>query len=185
MSNDLLAWTFHSPKRLLGVTAGVLLAVTVVVTGMSHAVGGGAGRGASEAPATVASAAPTPSAANAPALGSPGSSILAPVPDVVATQVARKFVKAWLAGPSATTPKAWLTGMAPYVTGELYAGLAQADPARVPAGKISIVPASARAVGEFVNELTVPLVKGPGIDVTLAYDGTSWRVTEVEESSGP
>ena len=184
MPNDLLAWSFHSPKRLLAVTAGALLAVTVAVTGMSHAVGGGQGRVAVEAPpATVAS--PASSTTSAPALGAPESPILAPVPDVVASQVARKFVKAWLTGPSAKNPAVWLEGMRPYVTAELYAGLTAADPARVPAGKVGIVPASARAVGEYVNELTVPLNSGKGIDVTLAYDGTSWRVTAVEESSSP
>ncbi len=184
MPNDLLAWSFHSPRRLLGVAAGALLAVTLGVTGMSHAVGGGPGRAASEAP-PGATASPAPSATRTPALGPTGSSILVPVPDAVASEVARTFVQAWLAGPSAETDEAWRKSMRPYVTSELYAGLAEADPARVPADTVGGGPTSARLVGEFVNELTVPLTSGSGIDVTLAYDGTTWRVTEVEESSGP
>jgi hypothetical protein len=178
---DLLAWAFHSPRRLLGVVAGLLLALTLGVTGVAQAVGGGGGKAAagstSRAEATAAPS-PDPAATSAAAL----EAYQPPAPDPDAATVARKFVKAWLKGPSAKTDKAWLDALHPYVTSELYAGLVETDPARIPPAKIAPGEVGALAVGDYLNELTVPLEGGRALAVTLAYDGAVWRVTSVEEA---
>lgn len=96
--------------------------------------------------------------------------------------MARAFVKAWLKGASATTEQAWLDALRPLVTSELYSGLKETDPERIPPAKVAAGDVVALAVGEYFNELTVPLEGGRAVAVTLAYDGDVWRVTEVEEA---
>lgn len=183
MPRDLLAWAFHSPRRLLGVVAGLLLGLTLAVTGAAQAVGGGGDAAAATAPASAdaadaAAPSPGPTAADGRSL----EGYRPPAPDPDAAKVARTFVKAWLKGSTAKSEQAWLDVLHPYVTSELYSGLQQTDPARIPPAKVAPGDVGALAVGDYLNELTVPLVGGRALAVTVAYDGSVWRVTEVEEA---
>lgn len=181
MPKDLLAWAFDSPRRLLAVAAGLLLTLTLAVTGAAQAVGGGDGdAAAANRSATEASAEPSPDPTAYAEADPSDDEPAAPDPD--AAKVARKFVKAWLKGPSAKSPESWLAGLHPYVTSELYSGLEETDPARIPPAKIGPGDVGALAVGDYLNELTVPLEGGRSLAVTLAYDGSVWRATAVEEA---
>lgn len=193
-----LSWAFHSPRRLASVVGGGVLALVLGVGAVSQAVApdrGGAGpvaatapppagstiaTGPGEGPAGAAEVVDTEIAGDAAAGTDASASAYGPtIADGEAARVARKFVAAWLKGPAAESAKTWHAAMRPYVTTELLAGLKRSDRGRVPAAKLSPAAPAVRALGEYVNELTVHLADGRGIDVTLAYDGMVWRVADL------
>lgn len=183
-----LTWAFWSPRRLGTVAGGGMLALVAGIGAVSQALSPG-GHDAAPVFATQ-SVAPV-----APAVADPGPDpaldpeeerhVYGPdAADADAVQAARGFVRAWLRGPHVETAKAWHASLRPYVTTELLAGLRRTDRDRVPRARQSEDAPLVRALGEYVTELTVRLSGGREVHVTVAYDGSLWRVADVDDPSG-
>jgi hypothetical protein len=99
-----------------------------------------------------------------------------------ATRVAEAFAQAWSS--SGRSPQEWTRGIQPFVTRALATGLAQTDPAHVPATRVSgealLMTASATSA-----RIRVP-TDGGAIVVTLTR-GTSrpWEVSDVAPADQP
>lgn len=149
----------------------------------------------SHAPLAVASPMPSPSS---PSISSadPSSPAGAAVPGTTAptsvdsgarasesvTRVATAFAQAWSS--SGGSQQEWTRGIQPFVTPALAAGLAQTDPARVPATKVTgeavLLTASATSA-----QVRVP-TDGGSIVVTLKRAGSGhWQVSDVAPTGQP
>jgi hypothetical protein len=98
------------------------------------------------------------------------------------TRVATAFAQAWSS--SGRTQQEWTRGIQPFVTPALAAGLAQTDPARVPATKVTgeavLIQASATSA-----HVRVP-TDGGSIVVTLKRAGSGpWQVSDVAPAGQP
>jgi hypothetical protein len=98
------------------------------------------------------------------------------------TRLATVFAQAWSS--SGRSPQEWTRGIQPLVTPALATGLAQTDPARVPATKVtgeaSLLTASATRAA-----VKVP-TDGGGIVVTLRRTPAGpWRVSDVGPAGQP
>lgn len=109
-----------------------------------------------------------------------------PIPDTdqndSVTRLATAFAKAWSS--STRSQQEWTRGIQPFVTPALAAGLAQTDPARVPATKVTgeaaLVTASATS-----GQVKVP-TDGGSILVTLRRSLTApWKVSDVAPAAQP
>jgi hypothetical protein len=138
---------------------------------------------------------PSPSLASGPsAAASP--QVPAPVPSTTAatsaasgvpanqsvTRVATAFAQAWSS--SGRSQQEWTRGIQPFVTPALAVGLAQTDPARVPATKVTgeavLLAASATSA-----QVKVP-TDGGSIVVTLSRASSGpWRVSDVAPAGQP
>jgi hypothetical protein len=98
------------------------------------------------------------------------------------TRVATAFAQAWSS--SSRSQQEWTRGIQPFVTPALGAGLAQTDPARVPATKVTgeavLLTASAASA-----QVRVP-TDGGSIVVTLKRAASgSWQVSDVAPAGQP
>jgi hypothetical protein len=180
MGRDLLAWVFHSPRRLLLVVVVPLLVVSVGPVLLSRL---NDDDGAPAAATDQATAAATQSAT--PTL--PGDQALPPAtPPPDAVRVVNTFVEVWLAGATADTDpevQEWHKRLAQYVTPELSTALKDTDPGRVPDASPT-GPAQPLRVGEYLSELSVPMSDGKDLNLTIAWDGEAWRVSDIDREGG-
>jgi hypothetical protein len=138
-------------------------------------------------PSLAATSVPSATAASAALAPMPSTPpVTAAVPDATAnesvTRVALGFAQAWSS--SGRSQKAWADGIQPFVSPALAAGLAQTDPARVPATKVTgepvLITASATAA-----QVKVP-TDGGSIVVTLSRASTTpWQVSDVGPADQP
>lgn len=90
--------------------------------------------------------------------------------DASVTKLALAFAQAWCL--SARSQQEWTRGIQPFVTPALAAGLAQTDPARVPATKVT-------------GEAALVTASAASAQVNVPTDGGSIVVTLHRSSSGP
>jgi len=131
------------------------------------------------APPEATSPGTAPPAATVPASApTPAGAVRSESVAVVATG----FAQAWSA--SGRSQQEWTRGIQPFVTAALAAGLAQTDPARVPATKVTgeAVLQTASATSATVRVPT----DGGGIVVTLTRGAsTPWQVSDVTPAAQP
>jgi hypothetical protein len=156
---DLIAWCFHSPRRLLAVAVAAL-ALTVGAGVVVQAL--------RDDPAPVGGSAGAPGipADTAPALGA-----------------AVAFTRQWAAVPPGQTAAQWRARLTPLVMPGLAAGLAQTDPAALPGG----VPEGKPTVRFFSVSsamIQVPLSSGRSVLVTVVLSGGRWLVDDVQPLTG-
>ncbi len=175
-------WPLRSPARL----AMVVVAVLVVVSGVSLAATALSG-GDSSGPAasTSSSAAPTSSSRPTTGSASPGTSpsALPPVAELTPTtlpptsapatalQVATQWTNAWVTHPPGTTAEQWLDRLRPYTTDEYLVVLGGVDPANVPATRVT---GQAKAVRYSPKS----------VQVELPTDAVTLVVLVIEEPAG-
>jgi len=180
VGRDLLAWLFHSPRRLLLVLIVLLVVASLVPALVSRLTKGGDDSQGSATKQTAENGSPT---ATTNAL--PEAAAVATAPPE-ALSVVDTFIKVWLAGPTATTraeTQAWHRRLVPYVTPELAAALQDADPDRVPDATVAGSPQALR-VGEFLSQIAVPMSDGKDLTLTIAWDGEAWRVSDIDREGG-
>jgi len=175
----LLAWVFHSPRRLLAVVVLPLIVATVLAGILSKD-----GTGKPEVSST-------PSESVQPEYGSPPPAppafVSTPTPSAPPAQAVRAaegFVQTWLAGRTTEPVAVWHRRIASFVTPQLAQGLRSTDPARLPATNVSGAPEPVQ-VGEFLARFSVPLADGSAVAVTTAWDGQAWRVTDIQPGGSP
>jgi hypothetical protein len=177
MPMDFLAWAFHSPRRLLMVViTPLVLAVVVAIV----AARGGHDRHPTAVTAVEASNAPHASTAPEP---TPATEVAPTAPEPAAVRAVQTFLTVWLSAPDSGPATKWHSRLARYVTPELGKALRSTDPARVPNTTPTGTPEVVR-LGEFLDEFRVPLANGQTLDVTVAWDGHAWRVSDVEPEAG-
>lgn len=158
--HDVVAWCFHSPRRLLAVVlAVVVLVIGAGVAWQSRSEGG-----------TEAGAKP--------------SAIGAPQDSRPAVEAAVAFARAWATNPPGQSADQWRTRLSGLVTPELAAGLAQTDPAALPGGTPEGEPAI-RFFSVSSALVEVALSTGRHILVTVVYytDGR-WLASDVQPLAG-
>lgn len=127
----------------------------------------------SPATATVPNPAPSTKSTSA-VLSIPGSQSV--------TRVATGFAQAWSS--SGRSQQEWNRGIRPFVTPALAAGLAQTDPARVPATKVT-GEAQLLTASATVARVKVP-TDGGSIVVTLTRTASgAWHVSDVAPADQP
>jgi hypothetical protein len=156
---ELLAWCFHSPRRLAALAVGLL----VLLIGAGAAVGAVRGGGA---PAAVSATT---------AGGVPGTG--------PAVQAALAFTRVWASKPASDTADEWRAALRPLATPELARGLAITDPSTLPGGG-----PSGRATVRFVATssalIEVPLSSGSSVLVTVVVVGGRWLASDVQPATG-
>jgi hypothetical protein len=156
---DLLAWCFHSPRRVLL----VLVALLVVVFGVGAAVQTMTPQGE---PSATRSA-PTAVAAD-----------IGP-----AVEAAVTFTRAWSSKPGSASADQWRQGLQPLVTPELARLLATTDPAELPGGA-----PTGRPVVRFVSAASalveVQLTTGQEVLVTTVLLNGRWLTSDVQPAEG-
>ena len=191
-ASSVLQWPLWS-WRNLSITAAALL---LVLYGLGRVIGPAkitltanhmplvtAGPTPSEPSPSVSSSAPSsPGAATASGTTLPTSAVSGPGGSESVTRVATAFAKAWSS--SGRSQQEWTRGIQPFVTPALAAGLAQTDPARVPATKVTgeavLLTASATSA-----QVRVP-TDGGSIVVTLKRAGSGpWQVCDVAPAGQP
>jgi hypothetical protein len=181
-------WPLRSPARL----AAVVLALLVVVAGVSYgftAFGGdGSGSAArSTAPSTAVRTTPgsgSPYAGGAPTGVSPSG--LPPVTELTpstlppgtaptaALQVAIQWANAWVNHPPGTTTQQWVNRLRPYTTDEYLVVLGGVDPTNVPANRVT---GPARAVRHAPKSVQVEVPTDALTLVVLVVEGdVGWKV---------
>lgn len=187
--NNLLRWPLWS-WRNLAITAVALLLVLFTMgrvigpTKSTPPVAHGPAATATSTPSTTQdpkspfSGAPTATDTTAPTAPS------TPVLHLSVTRLATEFTQAWSA--STRSQREWTHGIQAFVTPALAAGLAQTDPARVPATKVTgearLITASAT-----LASVTVPTDGGP-IVVTMTrgdLETSPWQVSDVAPGGQP
>jgi hypothetical protein len=180
VGRDLLAWLFHSPRRLLLVLAALLIVATLAPALVSRLINSGDGSRGSVVEQAAEGTAPT-GTANA----LPEASVVATAPPK-ALAVVDTFMQIWLSGPSVTTgagTQEWHRRLVPYVTPELAAALEDAAPDRVPDATVAGSPRVLR-VGEFLSHIAMPMSDGKDVTLTVAWDGEVWRVSDIDREAG-
>ena len=115
---------------------------------------------AASSPVPVATPITTPTTSPGAGTGNDGS----------VTKLATAFAQAWCL--SARSQQEWTRGIQPFVTPALAAGLAQTDPARVPATKV-------------IGEAALVTASAASAQVNVPTDGGSILVSLRRSSSGP
>ena len=132
--------------------------------------------------ADLSASASSPVPAPVASVTSPTSAVPVAPASTSVTRMATAFAQAWSS--SGRSQQEWARGIQPFVTPALAAGLAQTDPARVPATKITgeavLLTASATSA-----QVKVP-TDGGSIVVTLrrAFSGP-WQVSDVAPAGQP
>jgi hypothetical protein len=191
-ANSVLQWPLWSWRNLSITAAGLLLvlyglgrviepAKTTLTAGHMPLVT--ASPTPSETLMSVSSSAPSSSGgATVPSTPPSTSETLSPSAGESVTRVATAFAQAWSS--SSRSQQQWTRGIQPFVTPALAAGLAQTDPARVPAtkatGEAVLLTASATSA-----QVRVP-TDGGSIVVTLKRAGSGpWQVSDVAPAGQP
>jgi hypothetical protein len=158
--SDLVAWAFHSPRRLLG----VLVVVLAIIVGVG---------------AVLQSARSPDRTGTAPSASAP-----AVLPDTgPAISAALTFATAWASQPASTSAEQWRQGLEQLVTPELAKGLALTDPAQLPGGRPQGQP-TVRFVSTSSALIQVPLSTGRSVLVTVVLAGSRWLVSDVQPFTG-
>jgi hypothetical protein len=190
-ASTVLRWPLWS-WRNLSVTAAALLLLLYgmgrviepakITMSASHLPGVTAGPTISPpSPTALAGSSPTP--ATVPGTSSTSTSAgLSATGGESVTRVATAFAQAWSS--SGRSQQEWIRGIQPFVTPALSTGLAQTDPARVPATKVTgeatLVTASATNAS-----VRVP-TDGGSIVVTLTRAASGgWQVSDVAPAGQP
>jgi hypothetical protein len=158
--SDLVAWCFHSPRRLLLVVAA-LIAVLIGGGALVQAVMPRAGDGATDSPSSTASVAGSGAAVDA----------------------AVTFTRAWASKPASASVDQWRQGLQPLVTPYLGRLLAQTDPASLPGGAPAGQP-SVRFASVSSALIEVPLNSGRPVLVTVVQLNGHWLAQDVEPLAG-
>ena len=158
---DLLAWCFHSPRRLAAVLVGVL----ALLIGAGAAVN-----------ALLPDGPPAPSrGGSAEAAGSPDAG--------PASAAALAFTRVWASKPAAVSDQQWRASIAPLATAELARGLALTDPAGLPGGVPQGAP-TIRFVSVSSALLEVGLSTGRRVLVTVVLVNGRWLASDVQPLAG-
>jgi len=158
--SDVLAWCFHSPRRL-GAVALVLLALVV-------------GAGAAVRALIPAEGAPAPArpASTAAVAGTGG-----------AVDAALAFTRAWASKPASASAEQWQRTLQPLVTPDLGRQLAYTDPAALPGGTPVGQP-GIRFQEVQSALLEVRLSTGRTVLVTVVRSGDRWLASDVQPLAG-
>jgi hypothetical protein len=132
-------------------------------------------------PAESSAAVPSPVRTRIPGKTSTSSTVAAADAAYSFTRLATAFATAWSS--SGRSQAEWTHGIRPYVTPALETGLAQTDPAHVPATKVTgeAVLVKATAISAKVRVPT----DGGSIVVTLHESSGSWLVSDVAPADQP
>ena len=129
---------------------------------------------------SVAASSPVP--ATVPSTTPPTSAVSGARANESVTRVAIGFAQAWSS--SGRSQQEWTRGIQPFVTPALAAGLAQTDPARVPATKVTGEAVLLTASATFA-QVRVP-TDGGSIVVTLSRASSGvWQVSDVAPAGQP
>ena len=157
---ELLAWIFHSPRRLLAVLIGLL----AVVIGVGLLVQAAMPR--------------QPSSGTAP------TGVTAAGPDTEqATQAALAFTRAWASKADGQTAEQWRQSLVPLTTPDLQRGLSLTDPATLPGGRPQGTP-TVRFIAVASSLVEVPLSTGSRVLVTVVRVNAHWVASDVQPVSG-
>jgi hypothetical protein len=158
--HEVIAWVFHSPRRLLVV---VVAAIALLLLGALavQATRPGAGRSGDGA----------------------ASGVAAPVDAAPAVSAAVDFARRWASVPSGQAAEQWRAGLSGRVTPELAAGLALTDPATLPGGSPSGEPVI-RFVSVSSALVEVPLSSGRPVLVTVVSSNGRWLASDVQPVEG-
>ncbi|HEY6796928.1 MAG TPA: hypothetical protein VI248_19835 [Kineosporiaceae bacterium] len=156
---EVVAWCFHSPRRLLLVVAGLLVAL--IGTGaVVRTVGPQAGQSRSGGGASAAVVGAQP-----------------------AIDAAVTFTRAWASKPPSVTAAQWRQGLQPLVTAELGRLLAETDPASLPGGAPTGTP-TVRFQSLYSAMIQVPLSNDRSVLVTVVLVSGRWLASDVEPDAG-
>lgn len=156
----MIAWCFHSPKRLFLVVATA--AALVIGTGIAvQAVRSGSQRSSAE----------------------PSVPVGVPADTRPAVEAARTFAARWAAGPTGQTAEQWRAGLAPLVTHELEGGLQKTDPATLPGGAPEGEPVI-RFFSVSSAMIQVPLSSGRPVLVTVVFSQGRWLTSDIQPFAG-
>ncbi|NMM35225.1 MAG: hypothetical protein HHJ13_14765 [Phycicoccus sp.] len=191
-ASSVLRWPLWS-WRNLSITAAALL---LVLYGLGRVIGPAkitltaghvplvtVGPTPSEPSPSVSSSAPSSSgAATASGTTLPTSAASGAGGSESVTRVATAFAKAWSS--SGRSQQEWTRGIQPFVTPALAAGLAQTDPARVPATRVTGEAVLLTTSATFA-QVRLP-TDGGSIVVSLSRAGSGpWRVSDVAPAGQP
>lgn len=157
---DVVAWCFHSPRRLLA----VLVVAVAVLIGIGMAV-----RSLGPHTAAAPSRAPSSTASMADSR--------APVNAAVA------FTRRWASKPDSATAEQWRQGLEGLVTPELGRLLADTDPAGLPGGEPAGDP-TVRFLSAASAMIEVPLSTGRRVLVTVVLFNGRWLAYDVRPVAG-
>lgn len=192
-ASTVLRWPVWS-WRNLSVTAAALLLllygmgrviepakITLSATHLPAATAGPTVLAPSPTGSSAAGSSPTPTPATVPGITSTSAGLSATGGESV-TRVATAFAQAWSA--SGRSQQEWVRGIQPFVTPALAAGLAQTDPARVPATKVT---GEAQLVTASATNASVRVpTDGGSIVVTLTRTTSGgWQVSDVAPAGQP
>jgi hypothetical protein len=157
---ELLAWIFHSPRRLLAVLIGFLAVVVGVGLLVQAAMPGQSPPGTTPTGVTAAG------------------------PDAEqATQAALAFTRAWASKPEGQTAEQWRQSLVPLTTPDLQRGLSLTDPATLPGGRPQGTP-TVRFIAVASSLVEVPLSTGSRVLVTVVRVNAHWIASDVQPVSG-
>jgi hypothetical protein len=189
-ASTVLRWPLWS-WRNLAVTAAALLLLLYgigrviepakITLSATHLPGVTAGPTISTPAPTAALAGSSPTPATVPGTSSTSTGLSATGGESV-TRVTTAFAQAWSS--SGRSQQEWTRGIQPFVTPALAAGLAQTDPARVPATKVTGEAALVTASATNAS-VRVP-TDGGSIVVTLTRAASGgWQVSDVAPAGQP
>jgi hypothetical protein len=170
MLSDAIAWACHSPRRL-AVAIGAPLVVIVVIGSWLAQQGTPAGA------ATLRGSSPAP-------VAGPTATEVARVPDTRPfVDAAVRFTRAWAHLAPGQTAEQWRIALAPLITSDLAAGLAQTDPGALPGGAPTGQPV-VRFVAQGSALVAVPLSTGKTVVVTVVDRDGVWKIADVQPDVG-
>lgn len=168
MLHDLVRWMLHSPTRLAGSAAVILL---VSALGWAAVVPGDAARPVEPRTATPVSRE-----------GAPATPTTSPVPTeaavlghVVRTK-AREFLAEYVVAPGSPAPTRISTDLRALSTPALWRGLRRSDPALLPHGEVGAV--EVEDLGSFGGTVLAE-VGGTRLVVSLVAWDEGWRVSDI------
>lgn len=190
VGGDLVAWIFHSPRRLV-LVAGVVLLAALGVGGLLSRL---SGAGAAGGPVATASPTATPTAETTGRPSPAGTAAATPTPvtGVSGAQApdaapfvtaAVRFTQVWGRLQPGETAAQWHDRVDPLATPELAAALRLTDPASLP-GAAPTGRAVVRYLAETSALVAVPLTDGSTVLVTVVAQGGRWQVSDVQPDVG-
>jgi hypothetical protein len=158
---ELLAWCFHSPRRLAAVLAGLL--VLLIGAGVAvTAIRGDSGAHSSSSAAGLSGVSPDAGPA---------------------VQAAVAFTRAWASKPASSTDEQWRRSVGALATPDLLRGLAVTDPSALPGGAPAGDPVI-RFVSVSSALIEVPLSTGIRVLVTVVLVNGHWLASDVQPVAG-
>jgi hypothetical protein len=191
-ASTILRWPLWSWRNLSITAAAILLVLyglgrviepAKITLATNHAPLAGANpMPPSPSPSNSSADPSSPAGAAVPGATPPTSADSGPRWSESVTRVATAFAQAWSS--SSRSQQEWTLGIQPFVTPALAAGLAQTDPAQVPATKVTgeavLIQASATSA-----QVRVP-TDGGSVVVTVIRAGSGpWQVSDVAPAGQP